>query len=328
MRTLVKVVLGLVAIVVLIAGAGVGYLFARYPDVPPPENVTVVPTPEKLARGQYLATHVAQCIDCHAVRDYTKYAAPVVEGTIGRGGGNFGIRGTAVRTLYSRNITPAGIGHWTDGELIRAITAGVNKDGEPLFPIMPYPRYAQMSRDDIEAIVAYVRTLAPVEYTAPPRELAMPLPLVVRTIPRAAAFRPNPPKTDRVAHGEYVTNAAACAECHTPMDGQGTALPGMDFAGGFEFPLPGGGVVRSANITPEATTGIGTWTEQQFIDRFKAFAGTPARSLTAAEQRENTTMPWLGYAGMTTEDLGAMYAYLRTLKPVVHRVTKHGSPSR
>lgn len=323
MSKIVKGLLILVVIVVLVAAAGVSYLFAKYPDVPPPENVTVVSTPDKVARGEYLAKHVTQCVDCHAVRDFTKYAGPVVDGTLGRGGENFGIPGSAVRTLYSRNITPAAIGDWTDGELIRAMTAGVNADGEPLFPIMPYPRYARMSRDDIEAIVAYVRTLPPAEYTAPPRDLAMPLPLVVRTIPKAAELRPIPPKSDRVAYGEYLTNAASCAECHTPMDGQGTPLPGMDFAGGFEFPLPGGGIVRSANITPDADTGIGTWSEQQFIDKFKAFEGAPVRALSAAEQRENTTMPWIGYAGMTTEDLGAIYAYLRTLKPIVHRVQKH-----
>ena len=66
--------------------------------------------------------------------------------------------------------------------------------------------------------MAYVRTLAPVDYTAPPRDLAMPLPLVVRTIPKAPEFRPIPPKTDRVADGEYLTNAASCAECHTPIE--------------------------------------------------------------------------------------------------------------
>jgi mono/diheme cytochrome c family protein len=323
MNKLLKILVFLVGIVVVIAGAGVGYLFAKYPDVPPAENVTVVATPEKLARGEYLAKHVAQCVDCHAVRDFTKYAGPVVEGTLGRGGENFGIEGTAIRAMYSRNITPAAIGDWTDGELIRAITAGVNQDGEPLFPIMPYPRYARMSREDIESIVAYVRTLKPVEYTPPPRDMAMPLPLVVRTIPKAPEFRPIPPKSDRVAYGEYLTNAASCAECHTPMDAQGTPLPGMQFAGGFQMPLPGGAVVRSANITPDADTGIGTWTEQQFIDKFKAFDGAPVRSLTPAEQRENTVMPWLGYAGMTTEDLGAIYAYLRTVKPVVNRVQKY-----
>ena len=323
MNTLIKTVVVLVAIVVVAASAGVAYLFANYPNVPPAETVTVIATPERLARGEYLAKHVTQCVDCHAVRDFSKYAGPVVEGTLGRGGENFGVEGTAIRRLVSRNLTPAAIGHWTDGELIRAITTGVNKDGEPLFPLMPYPRYGQMSREDIESIVAYVRTLQPIEYTAPPRDLAIPLPLVVRTMPRPAELRPMPAKTDRVAYGAYLTGAAACGECHTPMDTQGAPLPGMDFAGGFEFPLPGGGVVRAANITPDADTGIGTWTEQQFIDRFKAFDGAPVRSLTPAEQRENTTMPWIGYAGMTEEDLGAIYQYLRTRKPVINRVRKH-----
>jgi mono/diheme cytochrome c family protein len=323
MRALLKVVLLLVVVLALVAGAGAAYLYAKYPDVPPPESVTVVATPEKLARGEYLAKHVTQCVDCHAVRDFTKYAGPVVDGTHGRGGENFGIPGTAIRALYSRNITPAAIGDWTDGELIRAFTVGVNKDGEPLFPLMPYPRYARLSREDVESIVAYVRTLKPLEYTPPPRDMAMPLPLVVRTIPKPATLRPMPPKTDRVAYGEYMTNAASCAGCHTPMDAQGTPLAGMDFAGGFEFPLPGGGHVRAANITPDADSGIGTWTEQQFVDKFKAFDGAPLRSLTPAEQRENTVMPWVGYAGMTREDLAAIYSYLRTLKPVLNRVRKH-----
>jgi mono/diheme cytochrome c family protein len=323
MRRLLKVLLLLVVVLVIAAGAGVGYLFANYPDVPPAEHITVVATPEKIARGKYLSNHVTGCTDCHAERDLKKYAGPVVTGTEGKGGEQFGDPETAVRSLYSKNITPAAIGSWTDGELIRAFTSGVNRDGEPLFPIMPYPKYARLSREDVEAIVAYLRTLKPVEYTAPERELGMPLPLVVRTIPAQATFRPMPTTSDRVAYGEYMTNAAVCSECHTPMDDQGQPLPGREFAGGFEMKLRGGGVVRTANITPDADTGIGTWTEQQFVDKFKAFDGAEHRELTAAEQRENTWMPWYAYAGMTREDLGAIYTYLRTVKPIVNRVKKH-----
>ena len=132
-----------------------------------------------------------------------------------------------------------------------------------------------------------------------------------------------PQTSDRVAYGEYITNAAACYDCHTPFDDQSAGVRTREFAGGNAFKLPGGGIVRTANITPDADTGIGTWTEQQFVDKFKAFDGAPQRTLTAAEQRENTWMPWTAYAGMTREDLGAMYAYLRTLKPIVNRVQKH-----
>jgi mono/diheme cytochrome c family protein len=323
MRRFIKILVALLAILASAAGAGVAYLFLKYPAVPAAENVTIRATPEMVARGEYLAKHVSGCVACHADHDDQQYANPVIPGTEGRGGENFGIEGTAISVLFSQNITPAGIGAWTDGELIRAFTAGVSRDGTPLFPIMPYLRYGRLSREDVHAIVAYLRTLEPVEYTPPPRELGMPLPLAVRTIPTPAQFRAIPPKSDRVAYGEYVTNAAACADCHTPADEQGQPIPGRDFAGGFEFPLRGGGVVRSANITPDATTGIGSWTEEQFIEKFKAFDGAARRTLSAAEQRENTSMPWYDYAGMTREDLGAIYTYLRSLKPVVNRVVKH-----
>jgi mono/diheme cytochrome c family protein len=321
MRKLLKVVLILVAVFVLVAGAGVVYLFAKYPDVPPPENITVASTPEKVARGEYLSNHVSGCVICHAQPDRTKYGVVVMPGTAGAGGEFFGdeAQGFAV---YSRNITPAAIGNWSDGELIRAFTAGVSKDGTPLFPIMPYPRYGRLSREDVESIVAYIRTLKPIEHTVPDRRLPFPLPIIVRTMPAHAAFRPIPPKSDQVAYGEYMVNAAVCADCHTPIDDMGTPLPGRDFSGGQEFKAPGGGTVRSANITPDADTGIGTWTAQQFLEKFQAWRGAAPRLLTPADQHENTVMPWAPYSGMTDEDLSAIYAYLRTLKPVINRVKK------
>ena len=86
----------------------------------------------------------------------TKYGGPVKAETLGAGGEFFGDEAEGF-AVYSRNITPAAIGNWTDGELIRAFTSGVSKDGTPL-PIMPYPRYARLSREDVESIVAYLRT--------------------------------------------------------------------------------------------------------------------------------------------------------------------------
>jgi mono/diheme cytochrome c family protein len=321
MKLLLKLVLALVVIVLIVAGAGVAYLYAKYPDVPPPDNVTVVSTPEKVTRGEYLANHVSGCVICHAEPDRTKYGVVVKPGTAGAGGEFFGDEAQGL-AVYSKNITPSAIGNWTDGELIRAFTAGVSKDGTPLFPIMPYPRFGRLSREDVEAIVAYIRTLKPVEHTVPDRRLPFPLPFVVRTIPAPAAFRPIPPKTNKVAYGEYMVNAAVCADCHTPIDDMGTPLPGREFSGGTEFKPAGGGTVRSANITPDADSGIGTWTEQQFIEKFQAWRGAEPRTLTPADQHENTVMPWAPYSGMTDEDLAAIYAYLRTLKPVLNRVKK------
>jgi hypothetical protein len=97
----------------------------------------------------------------------------------------------------------------------------------------------------------------------------------------------------------------------------------MAFAGGNQFAHPELGYrVRAANITPEADTGIGSWTEEQFVSKFKGFETPDDRVLTDDEQRQNTAMPWKPYSGMTRDDLSAIYAYLRTLKPVRNRVDK------
>jgi mono/diheme cytochrome c family protein len=308
MKRLLKWLLGLAGLLVVAAGLFVGYFFVRYPDVPPPEDVNVTATPERLARGKYLAENVSGCLVCHADRDWTKFSGPVVEGTRGKGGQRFGF-GLEPFVMYAKNVTPAAMGEWTDGELIRAITAGVSRDGTPLFPLMPYPHFAKMSREDIEAIVAYLRTIPAVPPpTIPERQLNFPLPIIVRTIPAAPSYRPVPPATDRVGY--------------TPMDDQGQQIAGMEFAGGTPFMPNGVGLVRSANITPDAGTGIGTWTEQQFVDKFRAFRGAPVRALEGVETQQNSEMPWTDYAGMRDDDLAAMYAYLRSLKPVVNRVEK------
>jgi len=319
MKTLMKVVGGLVALVVLAAGAGFGYLMFAFPNVPPPAVVTLEPTPERLARGKYLSDHVTGCTDCHSERDWTKFSGPIKPDRIGVGGQEFGLGSAGA--LYAKNITPAAIGGWTDGELQRAVTAGVSKDGTPLFPLMPYPHFGALAADDMHAILVYVRSWQAIENQVPPRTLNFPMNLIVRTIPAAASPQPRPSADDQVAYGRYMTRAALCADCHTPMDDRGQPVPGRDFAGGNEF-LETGYRVRSANITPDADTGIGSWTEQQFIDRFKSFETAPAATLSDAERRQNTPMPWTAYAGMTREDLAAIYAFLRTQAPVTSRIAK------
>jgi mono/diheme cytochrome c family protein len=324
MRLLLKALAVLVILIVVVAGAGLAYLFASYPDVPATPTITLPASPDTVARGKYLAEHVAICIDCHSERDFSRFAGPIKPGSFGKGGERFdgptaGIPGV----IYAPNITPAAIGTWSDGELMHAVTTGVSRDGRAMFPLMPYPLYGRLAEDDVQSMLAYVRTLSPIENQPPARTLDPPVNLIVRTIPRPASFGIRPSPSERVKYGEYIVTMAACAECHTPRDEQGQALPGMAFAGGNQFAHPELGYrVRAANITPDADTGIGQWTEQQFVDKFKAFEMPDDRVLTDDEQRQNTAMPWKQYAGMTAEDLGAIYRYLRSIKPVTHRVEK------
>jgi mono/diheme cytochrome c family protein len=319
MERLLKIVAGLMVFLLVVAACGFGYIMLGFPKVPPPAAVKFDTSPERLARGKYLNDHVVGCTTCHSQRDWTKFAGPVLEQGFGAGNQEFSLGPTGA--VYSKNITPAAIGDWTDGELLRAVTQGVSKDGTPLFPLMPYPHYGAMSEDDVHAVLAYIRTLKAVEGTPRARVLNFPLNLIVRTIPAPNTFGTRPSPEDKVAYGKYMTNAALCSDCHTPIDERGTPLPGMDFAGGMEF-METGYRSRAANITPDANTGIGAWTEQQFVDKFKGFEAAPSVTLAEQERAQNTPMPITAYAGMTREDLSAIYAYLRTLTPVVNRVDK------
>jgi len=291
--------------------------------VGPAPELRVEATAEKVARGRYLANHVSVCVDCHSERDWGYFSGPVAHGTEGQGGERFGEEMGLPGTLYARNITPAGVGEWSDGELARAFTTGVTPDGRALFPIMPYPAYAQLSDGDVEALVAYLRTLPARPNRVPERELHFPMNLIVRTIPQPREPQPAVDRSDPVAYGRYLVTIAGCAECHTMAD-QGKKRDDMTLAGGFEFQMPGG-VVRSANITPHPETGIGRWSEDGFVARFKSFAGEAAR-IPLEDGSVNTPMPWTLYAGMEEQDLRAIYRYLRTAKPVEHAVERFPYP--
>jgi mono/diheme cytochrome c family protein len=324
MRLVMRAV-GVVAICVgVLALGGYGYLVLAYPKVGPAPDIRADPTPERIARGKYLADHVAVCTDCHSQRDWTRYAGPIKPETYGAGGEIWDETVGFPGRLVARNITPASLGSWTDGEILRAFTEGVSRDGMPLFPLMPYPSWGQhMTRDDALAIVAYLRTMPSRTQQLADRTLHFPMPLVVRTMPARANMAPTrPDAADRVAYGGYLTNIAGCADCHTPVDARKAPLADKRLAGGQEFPLPNGLIARSANLTPDAT-GTAGWSEEQFIAKFKAYSdGTAHVPIKAGDF--NTPMPWQSYAGMTREDLGAIFTYLRTVPPIRNTVEKVG----
>jgi cytochrome c553 len=275
--------------------------------------LSVKVTPDVVQRGAYLANHVAVCMDCHSARDWSRYSGPPVAGTFGQGGEVFNQDMGFPGVFYSRNITPAHLKDWTDGEILHAFTAGVNKEGKALFPIMPYPYYNKMAPGDAYAIIAYLRTLTPINKAVPDRVVDFPMNLIINSIPMATDLQPMPPKTDKKAYGGYLTMMAGCAECHTRAN-KGQIIEELRFAGGRTFKMPEG-LLYSANITPDTLTGIGKWTEADFVNKFKFYSDSAALGQLKRGDK-NTLMPWSMYAGMDTTDLQAIYAYLHSIKPI------------
>jgi len=306
----------LIIIVVIIAGAA-AYLKLALPNVGAPENLKIAITSERVSHGDYLANHVTLCMDCHSTRDWTKFSGPMIPGTNGKGGERFDEKMGFPGVFYSKNITPANIKDWTDGEIFRAITTGVDKDGNALFPVMPYHYYGQMDKEDIYDIIAYIGTLAPIENKTPDHTIDFPMNFIINTIPVKASFVQKPPKSDTLKYGAYMVNAAACMECHTQVN-KGQIIPSLAFSGGRLFEMPNG-KVYSANITPDKATGIGNWTADQFVTRFKTYTD-PANVKKLSASDVNTIMPWVMFAGMDTSDLRSIYAYLQTVKPIKNEV--------
>lgn len=322
MKKVLKIAIIVVAVLAVVIIGGLIYFNASYPKVNPPEDITIEVTTGRLSRGEYLANHVAVCIDCHSERDWNKFAGPIKPGTKGSGGEVFDENMGFPGRVTTKNLTPANLGSWSDGEIIRAITCGVTKDDRALFPMMPYPNYNHMTKQDLYSIIAYIRSLEPQAREIPETELNFPLNLLVKTMPiETYTASAEVDRSDTVEYGKYLVTIASCSDCHTPSE-QGEPLPRMSFAGGAEFNFPAG-VVKSLNITPDTETGIGNWTKEDFIARFKFYDNEEARNVAVNFEKDfNTPMPWLMYAGMTEEDLGAIYEYLRTVKPVNHRVNR------
>lgn len=317
MRKFLKITLLVLAILATFIAGGLAYFNTNYPKTAPAPQVTVTSNVKRLARGAYLANNVAACIGCHSSRDWSKLAAPPIAGTEGGGGDKFDRSGGLPGTITVSNITPAALGHYSDGALIRAIACGVTKEQRALFPVMPYANYNYLSKEDMYSIVVYLRTIQPIQHLTPPPELDFPVNLIVKTMP-LRHYMPGEEikRSDTVRYGKYLVTIASCHVCHTQMN-KGKFVEGMDYAGGKEFHIRGG-VVRSANITPDPKTGIGAWSKEMFISRFKSY---PA-NVPAGAHEFNTPMPWTEYAGMTTEDLSAIYAYLKTIKPVSKQVER------
>jgi hypothetical protein len=308
-------ILGLTLSGVAVAGgAGIGFLYLRKPAMQPPRDIRIRTTPERLARGKYIF-NLADCDGCHSPRDFSRFDGPVIESR--RGAGSvFPPAMELPGVVAPPNITPdveTGIGTWTDGEKIRAIREGVDRDGRALFPMMPYQSFRHMSDEDVYSLVAYLDSLPTVRNVVPKTKLNFPVSLLIKGAPQPVKETvPPPDRTSKVKYGSYLVTLAGCTECHTKT-----------LSGGEKFAVAPGVMVVSANISPDEHTGTGRWTEQDFVDRFYQYREYAEKGSPQVGPESFTLMPWLNFCRLPEEDLRAIYAFIRTKQPVYKAVDTH-----
>jgi mono/diheme cytochrome c family protein len=309
--------------IVIVAAIAIPAAVGIHPFIGPRKRATTDKTyertPQRLERGQYLAGSVSGCLFCHSPHDWTKHDAPTPAGMSGAGS-VFPMAGLpgAVTAPNLTSDAETGLGRWSDDEIGRAIREGVDRDGNALFPLMPYERYRSFSDEDLASIVVFLRSLAPVRNPLPPTKIIFPVSYLIRNAPAPITSPvPEPDTSTPVNRGKYLVEIAGCADCHTPQM-RGQPLPGMNFAGGFIIEGPWGRVA-SANITPDVTTGFPYDTEAMFASALRA-GYAKGRAL-------NQIMPWESYRGLSDPDLLAIFAYLRSMPAVRHRVDNAKDPT-
>jgi hypothetical protein len=288
------------------------------PRTRPLTNRVFERTPERWARGKYIVENLAACADCHSPHEWTKHDAPIPLGMEGAGQ-EFLLQGLPGHVV-APNLTPdteTGSGTWSDDALARAIREGIGHDGRALFPVMPYEGYRHMPDEDLASVIVFLRSLPPVRNPLPKTAIIFPVKYLTRSTPEPVMDPvPAPDVSDPVKRGNFLVTIAGCRDCHTPMD-RGEPLPNMELSGGQIFEGPWGRVA-SPNLTPDPS-GIPYYDETLFLQAIRT-GYVKARLL-------NQIMPWRHYRGMTDDDLKAIFAYLKTLKPIRHVVDNTEPPT-
>ena len=196
--------------------------------------------------------------------------------------------------------------------MARGIRKGIGQDGRALFEMMPYSNYhGSLSDEDLASIIVYLRSLPPVRNPLPRTEVIFPVKYFMRNDPQPILQSvPSPDLSDPLKRGRYLVNLIGCGDCHTAVDNHHAAIAGTEFAGGQVFEGPWG-KVASANLTPDPS-GIAYYDEALFIRTMRTGA--------VGSRELNQFIPWWVFRNMTDQDLTAIFTYLKTLKPINHRV--------
>jgi mono/diheme cytochrome c family protein len=262
-------------------------------------NAGLAETP--VERGSYLVNSILTCGNCHTPR------GPGGVFDMGKqlsGGPQTFDEPTF--TVKGANITPdpeTGIGKWSGDDIKRALLEGKRPDGKQLAPIMPYAFYKVFMPSDLDAVVAYLKSVPAVsnKVAAPvyKAELHSASPPGADKPPSEADLRGDP-----VKRGHYLVTIGHCMECHTPKvndrhDFQNLGKGGQEFKGPW-------GVSVSRNITSHKDKGIGSWSDAEI-----------KRAITQGMRKDGSPLkPPMGfplYAKMTDDDLNGVIAYLRTV---------------
>ena len=217
-------------------------------------------------------------------------------------------------TWRAPNITQhkgSGIGGWTDEQIIAAVREGVRPDGSGMYPIMPFMNYNRMTDADAKALLAFLRTVAPIDnVVAPNTDLKMP-----RMAGPKPANEPDP-VDDPLKHGEYLVTMMHCNICHSPMTARGPDM-GRQFAGGmvFEIPMLGTGKLYGRNITSDVETGIGKWTVAD-IEKAVSTMTRPDGTIIQGPMQFYLA----GWSKMDKKDLTAIATFVKAIPPLKNAV--------
>ena len=303
---------GLVGIVVLTAGGLVGFSAVSWDNPRDVAEVALAASsdPAVIEQGRYLAYGPAHCAYCHnPMENWGRLDAG--EHVPLQGGGRFAL---PFGTFYAPNLTPdveTGIGRATDAQLARMLRHNVRVNGRVAMPLM---EFQDLSDEDVVAVISYLRSQEPVRNEVPDAELNLLgkflMTFMIKPIdgdPAATA----PAEEATVERGRYMAQMVAnCMGCHSTRSMRDGSYIKPPFAGGMQMALdndPTRGFV-TPNLTPDPATGrITSWTEDQFVARFRA-----------GPQFPESHMPWNAFRRMSDTDLRGIYRFLRTLEPVVN----------
>jgi mono/diheme cytochrome c family protein len=263
-------------------------------------------------RGEYLA-RAGDCISCHTAKGGAAYAGGLPMDT------PFG-------ALYSPNVTPdaaTGIGAWSADDFYRAMHDGIDRRGRYLYPVMPYTFFTKVTREDSDAIFAYLRTVKPVRNPVDVNRLHWPFAMRWtmagwRTLYfRAGTFAPNPLQSAAWNRGAYLIEGLGhCSACHSPRNALGAIEKGKAFTGAT---IDGW---FALNLTSNVFTGLGEWEPAQIVRYLKTGAakGQSTALGPMAEVVHNSL------SDLTDADLSAMAVYLKALPADSVLRTGYGEP--